>query len=224
MGNIRKVEWSKNYSTSKSLFLTALRGQRLCKGSSGWRDSLQALWSKCSAFYYWFELRLIFLGFLVSPLGPAPKTPRLKWKWKVLIKSTIYLSLKIDPKSTWGLVGGAPGNKLLSCLVLQVFNAKRAVKSCISVAEICKILAVSSSSVPAQSDIWGLKHIWPLASIEQELQVLSVYVSRRWVHVMCPPPYLMYRVSELNWVLLALKVLSSFSRVLAKQGCHTLTP
>lgn len=50
-------------------------------------------------------------------------------------------------------MGDAPGNKLLSCLVLQVFNASRAVKSYISVAEICKILAVSSSSVPAQSDI-----------------------------------------------------------------------
>lgn len=143
----------------------------------------------CSAFYYWFELRLIFLGFLVSPLGPAPKTLRLKWKWKVLIKSTIYLSLKIDPKSTWGLAGATPGNKLLSCLMLQVFSATRAVKSCISVAEICKILSVSSSSVPAQTEICGVKYIGPSASVGQELLALSACVSRRWVYVMWSPLY-----------------------------------
>lgn len=145
----------------------------------------------CSAFYYWFELRLIFLGFLLSPLGPAPKTLRLKWKWKVLIKSTIYPSLKIDPKSTWGLAGSIPGNNLLSCLKLQVFKATRAVKSCISVTEICKILSVSSSSVPAQTEIWGMKHIGPSASFGQELQVLSARVSRKLVYVMWSPLYLM---------------------------------
>lgn len=100
----KKQNETKNESISKSLFLIALRGRRISKGSLCWKDSLQAMWSKHSAFYYWFELRLIFPGFLVPPWGPDPKTLRLKWKWKVLIKSTVYLSLKIDPKRTWELV------------------------------------------------------------------------------------------------------------------------
>lgn len=170
-------------------------------------------------------IKIDFPGIPGLPLGTrSKKNLRLKWKWKVLIKSTIYLSLKIDPKSTWGLAGGTSGNKLLSCLMLQVFNANRAVKSCNSVAEIYKILAVSSTSVLAQPDIWCLKHIWPLASVGQELQVLSVYVSRSWAYVTCSLLHLMYWVSELNWVLLALKVLNSFSGVLAKWNCHTLIP
>lgn len=167
------------------------------KGEFVLKTFFETLWSKCSAFYYWFELRLIFLRFLVSLLGPAPKTLRLKWKWKVLIKSTIYLSLKIDPKSMWGLAGVAPGNKLLSRLMLQVFSANRTVKSHMLVSEICKILSSSPRSASAQPQLWGLKWMWPLGSVGQELQVL--WGSRRWVHAISP----VYPVSELNWMLLA---------------------
>jgi len=108
--------------------------------------------------------------------------------------------------------------------MLHVFNASRAVKSCVSVAEICKILAVSSPSVPAQPEVWGLKHTWPLASVGQELQVWSACASRRRGHVTCSPLYRRHRVSELNCVLSALKGLNAFSRVLAKWGRRTPTP
>lgn len=67
--------------------------------------------------------------------------------------------MKIDPKSMWGLAGVAPGNKLLSRLMLQVFDANRTVRSHMLVSEICKILSMSPRSVSAQPQLWGLKHI-----------------------------------------------------------------